>query len=342
MKRLADQSLYEILEVREDAPASEIAVACDRARDIYGPGSLATYSLMTPDEAELLTKRIDEARATLLDPDARARYDGSLRRTGEAVAVEAASIGSIASASVAAGPLASLPPVIPALRSPPPMAAREPVAAPAAVAELERASSPESAATPGPVAAPKALPLPEPEEQVVEGEETEEEALPSARPAILLATAVEAAGAPEGAAAPPPEPPSPMPILLQRELPPSPVAEAAAPAAPAPSAPEPVVAPPAAPAPAAEQPMVPDGAWTGEALRRAREARGLTVQQIAERTKVTRHHIENIEEERFGALPAPVYLRGILLSIARELRLDGQKVARAFLERTAAAQAKPR
>ncbi len=82
---------------------------------------------------------------------------------------------------------------------------------------------------------------------------------------------------------------------------------------------------------------MPGGAlWTGEALRRVREARGLTVQQVAERTKITRHHVENIEHERFGALPAPVYLRGILLSLARELRLDGQKVARAYLDRAAA------
>ena len=77
-------------------------------------------------------------------------------------------------------------------------------------------------------------------------------------------------------------------------------------------------------------------AWTGEVLRQLREARGITIQQISERTKVTRHHIENIEADRFGPLPAPVYLRGILLGIARELRLDGQKVARSYLERVAA------
>jgi cytoskeletal protein RodZ len=77
--------------------------------------------------------------------------------------------------------------------------------------------------------------------------------------------------------------------------------------------------------------------WTGEVLRQLREARGITLQQLSERTKVTRHHIENIEGDRYGALPAPVYLRGILLSLARELRLDGQKVARSYLERASAA-----
>ncbi|HEX9052860.1 MAG TPA: helix-turn-helix transcriptional regulator, partial [Anaeromyxobacter sp.] len=106
------------------------------------------------------------------------------------------------------------------------------------------------------------------------------------------------------------------------------------------SAPQ-TVAPPAAreapPAAAATPgpvvpPALPD-AWTGDALRQVREARGITIQQICERTKITRHHIENIESDRFDVLPAQVYLRGILLTIARELRLDGQKVARSYLER---------
>jgi cytoskeletal protein RodZ len=84
--------------------------------------------------------------------------------------------------------------------------------------------------------------------------------------------------------------------------------------------------------------LVPEGAaWTGEVLRRVREARGLTVPQLSERTKVTRHHLENIEQDRFTALPAPVYLRGIIMSLARELRLDGQKVARSYLDRMTAA-----
>ena len=72
-----------------------------------------------------------------------------------------------------------------------------------------------------------------------------------------------------------------------------------------------------------------------EAPIQVREARGLTTAALSERTKVIRHHIENIETDRFDALPAPVYLRGILMSLARELRLDGQKVSRSYLERMA-------
>jgi len=79
--------------------------------------------------------------------------------------------------------------------------------------------------------------------------------------------------------------------------------------------------------------LVSEGApFTGEVLRRARAARGLTVQQICERTKISRHHIDHLEADRYENLPAPVYLRGILMALAKELRLDGQKVARSYLE----------
>jgi cytoskeletal protein RodZ len=88
--------------------------------------------------------------------------------------------------------------------------------------------------------------------------------------------------------------------------------------------------------------FIPEGArWTGEMLRRARESRSMTVAQLAERTKITRHHIENVEGDRFKSLPAAVYLRGIVMSMARELRLDGQKVARSYLEHMAEASKGP-
>jgi hypothetical protein len=130
----------------------------------------------------------------------------------------------------------------------------------------------------------------------------------------------------------PPAVTRPTPILLSREVvsPPS--------AAPPTATPVPLATPlPMAAAPVAAVPPPEGTTWSGEVLRQIREARGITLQQISERTKVTRHHIENIEGDRYEQLPASVYLRGILLSIARELRLDGQKVARSYLERFNAA-----
>ena len=157
MRRILEQSFYELLEVSPSATPEEIERAWERARVLYGTGSLAAYTLLTPEVAAALASRIDEAFEVLLDPEARAAYD-----------------------------------------------ARLPV----------------------------------------------EEARP-ARPA--------------------PEPPPPPP---QATAP----AGRAARAAPAP----PVVEPP--------RPFVPPegAAWTGELIRRAREARGLSVAQMAERTKLSR------------------------------------------------------
>ncbi len=199
MKRILEQSFYELLEVSPSATPEEIERAWERARVLYGPGSLAAYTLLTPDVAAGLAARIDEAYEVLLDPEARAAYDARLP------------------------------------------------------AEDARPARPTQEAPPAP------LPLP----------------VPAAPPTDV-------------------EPSRPF--------------------------------------------LPPEGSpWTGELIRQAREARGLTVAQMSERTKLSRLHIEAVEAERFAELPVAVYLRGIVMCIARELRLDGQKVSRSYLERAAGA-----
>jgi curved DNA-binding protein CbpA len=198
VKRFLEQTFYELLEVSRSATPEEISRAWERARALYGPSSLAAYTLLRPEEAAKLGARIDDARAVLLDPEARAAYDARLP------------------SDEARGPRAS---------------------------EV----------------------------------------------------------APQLAA--PPSPPKPPVAVSGAFVPPE------------------------------------GAAWTGELLRQAREARGLTVEQMAERTKVSRIHIEAVEAERFDQLPVAVYLRGIVMCIARELRLDGQKVARSFLERASSPRA---
>ena len=55
------------------------------------------------------------------------------------------------------------------------------------------------------------------------------------------------------------------------------------------------------------------------------------LQQVADRTRISSRHLENVEADRYGALPAPVYLRGILMNLARELGLDPLRVSRSYL-----------
>ena len=61
----------------------------------------------------------------------------------------------------------------------------------------------------------------------------------------------------------------------------------------------------------------------GQLLRTAREARGLTLTQLARITRIPSASLVAIEENNFDALPAPVFVRGFVRSICREVRLDG-------------------
>ncbi len=72
---------------------------------------------------------------------------------------------------------------------------------------------------------------------------------------------------------------------------------------------------------------------TGQALRRVREARGLSLRQIAAATKIGVRFLEYIEEERFAFLPPPVYLRGFLQEYARQLGLEPRGLAEAYMRR---------
>jgi DNA-binding transcriptional regulator YiaG len=74
-----------------------------------------------------------------------------------------------------------------------------------------------------------------------------------------------------------------------------------------------------------------DAEFNGELLRRVREGRNLSLQMLADRTRISSRHVESIEADRYDTLPAAVYLRGMLMSIARELGLDPLRVSRSYM-----------
>ena len=80
-------------------------------------------------------------------------------------------------------------------------------------------------------------------------------------------------------------------------------------------------------------PMDDDTEYTGDLIRRVREARGLEVDDLSNRTKISLAYLRAMEEEDFHAMPAPVYLRGFIKAVARELRLDAQRVAETYMAR---------
>jgi flagellar biosynthesis protein FlhG len=73
--------------------------------------------------------------------------------------------------------------------------------------------------------------------------------------------------------------------------------------------------------------------FTGALLRKAREAQGVEIQDIAAITKISPMHLRAIEAEDAAALPAPVYVRGFLQQIAKALKLDPTQVTRTYLKR---------
>ncbi len=63
-----------------------------------------------------------------------------------------------------------------------------------------------------------------------------------------------------------------------------------------------------------------------EQLRQAREARSLTVQQVAEITKIRTDHLVALEEGNYNVFSAPVYIRGFVRCYSTLLKLDVPQV----------------
>jgi hypothetical protein len=137
------------------------------------------------------------------------------------------------------------------------------------------------------------------------------------KPELLPSRASEPAGPPQP---PPMELPEPEPVE---------------PVPPPRAAPRPVAKPPEPRGPPKPVDLPGDAFINGELLRKLREQQGLSIQDLVDRTKISRSHLENIEADRYGVLPPQVYLRGFLISYARELRIDPLRVAKGYLEQIA-------
>lgn len=68
----------------------------------------------------------------------------------------------------------------------------------------------------------------------------------------------------------------------------------------------------------------------GERFRAAREARGLSLSDVAEQIRIRSVYLASIEEENWNAIGAPVYIRGFLRTYARFLGIDPEEAVAAF------------
>jgi flagellar biosynthesis protein FlhG len=80
---------------------------------------------------------------------------------------------------------------------------------------------------------------------------------------------------------------------------------------------------------------------TGAFLKKVREIRGLELNEISQRTKISERYLRALEDEEFTDMPAAVYVRGYVTEYARALRLDPQRAAESYLVRYRAKLPKP-
>ncbi len=79
----------------------------------------------------------------------------------------------------------------------------------------------------------------------------------------------------------------------------------------------------------------------GDRLRRTREAEGLTLDDIASRTRIPIRHLRAIEDSNWPELPAVTYTVGFARSYANAIGIDGAAIGRELREQLGGGQRPP-
>ena len=70
----------------------------------------------------------------------------------------------------------------------------------------------------------------------------------------------------------------------------------------------------------------------GSTLRAAREAKGLTIRDIADKTHMMVQIVEDLENEKFSKIAAPIYGRGFVKLYCNTVGIDSTPMIEAFME----------
>jgi curved DNA-binding protein CbpA len=71
--------------------------------------------------------------------------------------------------------------------------------------------------------------------------------------------------------------------------------------------------------------------FTGPFLKEIREYKGVSIERMAEMTRISKTHITALENEDIPKLPADVYVRGYVYQYAKVLKLNPEAVAASFI-----------
>lgn len=78
--------------------------------------------------------------------------------------------------------------------------------------------------------------------------------------------------------------------------------------------------------------------WTGADLKKVREYKAISLEKMADKTKIKAYYLNALESMDAGNLPAPVFVRGYVVQVAKLLGLDDRVVADSYMK---AFKAKP-
>jgi len=92
--------------------------------------------------------------------------------------------------------------------------------------------------------------------------------------------------------------------------------------------------PPPDASPRPEMATIPD-VVTGRDLKQLRESRRLSLQTIANLTRINIKYLQYLEEEEYGKLPHTVFIRSYLLQYAKALKLDPDRLLSGYLKNMA-------
>ena len=81
------------------------------------------------------------------------------------------------------------------------------------------------------------------------------------------------------------------------------------------------------------QQWIEEHGWSGALIRTAREARGMSLRDVGDATKISARYLEAIEADDFGQLPSSTFVKGYLREIARLLDLAESELISGYLRR---------
>src|SRR3569832_388560 len=79
----------------------------------------------------------------------------------------------------------------------------------------------------------------------------------------------------------------------------------------------------------------------GAHLKREREARKVSLEDVAKSTKISKRHLSELEEERFKDLPGGIFNKGFVRAYAKFLGLNEEEMVAEYVKAEAGADVQP-